>query len=116
MFYRYEAKRPNEPDDAWKGICQAMTPDHSRKTARFLKDPKWYEKNPDTDSRCWFTQFGYDKYHETMEKIIDDCIEWYYELDVRILMTETLEDVVMQGKIQCITVTSTQRCKIKIIR
>lgn len=100
MFYRYEAKRYGS--DEWEGICQAMTPDHRRKIARFMKDPKWYSKNPDADSTCWFTKEGYDKYHRRIEEIIEDCEMYYYPLKVRLLMAKELPNIVMSGKIQAI--------------
>lgn len=99
MFYRYEARRPG---GEWKGICQALTPSHRRKIARFLASPKWYETHPDTDSRCWLTEEGYQKYHEKMEAVIEDCQAYYYPLEVRLKKAETLEHVVLSGKMQCI--------------
>ena len=68
MFYRYEGRRLGQEE--WLGICQALTPDHRRKIARFLKVPKWYNENPNIESESWFTQKGYDQYHERMEEII----------------------------------------------
>ncbi len=104
MFYRYEAW--NEKEQAWEGIFAALTPDHRRKANQFLHNPKWYDNHPDTDSICWFTQLGYDKYHEEIEALIENCIESYYPLKYRILKANKLDNIAMQGKIQCICLVS----------
>jgi len=95
MFYRYEAK--NE-DGKYKGIFSFFDPSQRRYFNRFLKEPKWYEKNPDTDSRCWFTEEGYTKYHAIIEELISES----GNLDVRLLTKNTLDNIVCKGKIQCI--------------
>ena len=105
MFYRYEIKRISTQTGLnvpWENLCKALTPDHRRMIKRFLYEPKWYRDNPDKDSICWFTQYGYDKYHEYIEEIIKDCNDNYYPLKVRLLERRRLKDVVMHGKVQCI--------------
>lgn len=98
MFYRYEAK--NKETNEYEGIFSFFNPSERRYFNRFLKEPKWYEKNPDVESRCWFTEEGYNKYHH----IIDEIISGYngFDKEVRLLTKETLENVVCKGKIQCI--------------
>ena len=103
MFYRYEARRPG--DLTWKGVLQVVTPRHRRRTARFLTSPKWYSQHPDIDTRCWFTQYGYDKYHTEMEAVIEDCRTNYYPLEIRLIQAKTLKNIAMQGKVQCICLT-----------
>lgn len=97
MFYRYEAKNK---DGQYEGIFSFFNPSERRYFNRFLKEPKWYKKNPDVDSRCWFTEEGYNKYHH----IIDEIILGYdgSKGEVRLLTKETLENIVCKGKIQCI--------------
>lgn len=79
-----------------------MTPSHRRKVGRFLSEPKWYSKNPDTDSRCWFTQYGYERYHRQMEEIIEDYLTFNEDVKIRLLKSEEPGRIVMLGKIQCI--------------
>ena len=98
MYYRYEA----EVGSKWVGICQAMTPDHRRKIGRFLHEPKWYGENPDVDSECWFTEYGYNKYHEQMEEVINNCCAYYFPLKTRLRKSNTLDNIAMQSKVQCI--------------
>jgi len=95
MFYRYEAK--NESGQ-YEGIFKFFNPDQRRYFNRFVKEPKWYEKNPNTNSHCWFTDKGYEKYHSVVEKLISEC----HGLEVRLLKKESLENIVCKGKIQCI--------------
>ena len=95
MFYRYEAK--NEHGE-YEGIFSFFNPSERRYFNRFLREPKWYEKNPDVESRCWFTEDGYNKYHH----VIDDLIAWQGGLEVRLLVKETLDHIACKGKIQCI--------------
>lgn len=95
MFYRYEAKNK---DGKYDGIFSFFNPDQRRYFGRFLKEPKWYKKNPDVDSRCWFTEEGYKKYHS----IIDEFISESGLSEVRLLIEDTLDNIVCKGKIQCI--------------
>lgn len=95
MFYRYEAKNEN---GEYEGIFSFFNPSERRYFNRFLKEPKWYEKNPDVNSRCWFTEEGYNKYHH----VIDEIISSYRGIEVRLLTKEILDNVVCKGKIQCI--------------
>lgn len=94
MYYRYEAKKNGEH----VGIFAVLNPDQRRYFARFLKEPEWYKSNPGVDSRCWFTEYGYEKYHH----IIDELIEESGNLEVRVVTKETLPNVVIRGKVQCI--------------
>lgn len=95
MFYRYEAK---DEEGKYKGIFAFFDPDQRRYFNRFLREPKWYKNNPDTDSRCWFTEEGYNKYHS----IIDELISENRLAEVKLLKKEKLENVVCKGKIQWI--------------
>lgn len=95
MYYRYEAK--NQKGE-YEGIFSFLNPSQRRYFNRFLKEPKWYEKNPGVESRCWFTQEGYEKYHS----IIDEMISGDWRLEVRLLTKDTLDNIVCKGKIQCI--------------
>lgn len=95
MFYRYEARNKN---GEYEGIFSFFNPSQRRYFNRFLREPKWYENNPDVDSRCWFTEEGYEKYHS----VIDELICGAGIKDVRLLVKETLDNIVCKGKIQCI--------------
>ena len=101
MFYRYEAL--DKETGRYEGIFSFFNPSQRRYFNRFLKEPKWYEKNPDADSRCWFTEEGYTKYHSVMEYLISGMDGSYREIEnVRILARGTLDNIVCKGKIQCI--------------
>lgn len=95
MFYRYEAKNK---DGDYEGIFSFFNPDHRRYFNRFLREPKWYENNPDIESRCWFTEAGYQKYHH----VIDELIVEAGIQNMRLLTCEHLPNIVCKGKIQCI--------------
>lgn len=95
MYYRYEALNKN---GEYEGIFSFFNPDHRRYFNRFLREPKWYEKNPNIPSRCWFTECGYNKYHH----VIDYLITWAGIKNVRLLQQPTLDNIVCKGKIQCI--------------
>lgn len=103
MYYRYEARRTDVEDGEFKGIFNAFTPSQRRKWY-CLAVPKWYEKNPDVESQAWFTQHGYDKWHEKMEDAIREFLDWFTEgtFEIRLLKKETLENIVFEGKTQCI--------------
>lgn len=95
MYYRYEAKDEN---GEYNGIFTFFDPDQCRYFNRFLKEPKWYSQNPGIESKCWFTEEGYEKYHCIIEELIADAgIE-----NIRLLKEENLENIVRKGKIQCI--------------
>lgn len=100
MFYRYEAKNEN---GKYEGIFSFFDPSQRRYFNRFLKEPKWYKKNPNINSRCWFTEEGYKKYHH----IIDELIEENESLEIRLLIQPTLNNIVLKGKIQCIELVAT---------
>ncbi len=97
MYYRYEAKI--EPDE-WIGVFQIFDPDQRRKWY-CLREPKYYEKNPDIETKAWFTQHGYEKYHEKMDNMLsiykDDP-----DIKIRIVTADALDNIVMLGKTQCI--------------
>jgi len=100
MFYRYEAKNEN---GEYEGIFSFFNSSQRRYFNRFLKEPKWYKKNPNIDSRCWFTEEGYKKYHH----IIDELIEENENLEIRLLIQPTLNNIVLKGQIQCIELVVT---------
>lgn len=104
MFYRYEMR--SSPSDPWKGCFQYFFPDQRRYIARWLKEPKWYQNHPDVDSKCWFTQEGISKYGGMVEEFIEKRLSDMPEGEMRLLQTETLENLVMHGRIQCI-----QKCE-----
>lgn len=94
MFYRYEAMNK---DGEYEGIFSFFNPDERRYFNRFLREPKWYKKNGDKDSRCWFTELGYQKYHHVIEELIVGK-----NLTIRLLTKENLDNIACKGKIQCI--------------
>ena len=95
MYYRYEAREPN---GEWIGIFQHMSPDQRRKWY-CLHIPKYLKEHPDCNSQSWFTEHGYQKWHTKMEETIE---AEFQDLEVRIVIKEMLENVVMKGKTQCI--------------
>ena len=110
MFYRYEVRYTDRTNE-WAGFCQKLSPTGRRKVSRFLSEPKWYRdfyrQNPlSTKTKCWFTQLGFDKYHEAMEEIAKDTTAWYGPIEVRVLKEKHLSNVKMKGKIQCICLFS----------
>jgi hypothetical protein len=97
MYYRYEAKI--EPDE-WIGVFQIFDPDQRRKWY-CLREPKYYEKNPDIETKAWFTQHGYEKYHEKMDNMLS-IYKNDPDIKIRIVTADTLDNIVMLGKTQCI--------------
>ena len=97
MFYRYEAKNK---DGQYVGIFSCFNPSQRRYFNRFLREPKWYKKHPDVDSKCWFTEDGYAKYHSVIEYLIN----WSGNLEVRLLTKDKLDNIACKGKMQCIEV------------
>ena len=103
MFYRYEARRIDSivPSE-WCGIFQHLNPSESRQW-RNLHEPKWYRDHPFQTSQAWFTQHGYDRWHEKMEETLRNNVHYAAgRLEVRLLQKETLNKVVMKGKTQVI--------------
>lgn len=95
MFYRYEALNKN---GEYVGIFSFFNPSQRRYFNRFVKEPKWYEKNLDVPSKCWFTEEGYQKYHEIIDAfIIENNIQ-----NFRLIKKHTISNIVCHGKIQCI--------------
>lgn len=100
MFYRYEVRIGS--DKPWEGGFQCLFPDQLRHIGRYLKEPKWYKNHPDVDTRCWFTQEGFDKYGDLVEEAIKERgVLNYPNGEYRLVKSETLENIVMLGKIQC---------------
>ena len=95
MYYRYEIKN-NKSE--FVGIFSVFNPSQRRYFNRFLKEPKWYKNNPDKKSRCWFTEVGYQKYHTIIENLISEL----RNPEIRLLKMDTLKNIVVNGKIQCI--------------
>ena len=110
MFYRYEAKNK---DGQYKGIFSFFNPSERRYFNRFLKEPKWYKKNPNVNSRCWLTEEGYRKYHHIIDEIISGYNGWrgYEHLKIRLLTKETLDNIACKGKCQCIELVQTEHIK-----
>ena len=99
MYYRYEIRFLTENAE-WKGVFQAFSPSQRRKWY-CLAEPKYYEDHPDVETKAWFTLHGYDKWHGKM----DAMLEQYKndkDIEIRILTAETLDNLVMKGKTQCI--------------
>ena len=95
MFYRYEALNKK---GEYEGIFSFFNPSQRRYFNRFVKEPKWYEKNPSVPSKCWFTEEGYQKYHEIIDGfIIENNIQ-----NFRLIKEHTISNIVCHGKIQCI--------------
>ena len=89
MFYRYEVRIGS--DKPWEGGFQCLLPDQLRHIGRYLKEPKWYK------------QEGFDKYGDLVEEAIKERgILNYPNGEYRLVKSETLENIVMLGKIQCI--------------
>ncbi|MFR3412139.1 MAG: hypothetical protein ACLTS1_06325 [Coprococcus sp.] len=86
-----------------KEVSSVFSLDQLRHIGRYLKEPKWYKNHPDVDTRCWFTQEGFDKYGDLVEEAIKERgILNYPNGEYRLVKSETLENIVMLGKIQCI--------------
>ena len=100
MYYRFEVRR--SANDPWEGCFQYLFPDQRRFLGRWIKEPKWYQKHPFTNSRCWFTQEGFEKYGDLVEEVVKERMENFSEGEMRILKRPKLENIVMHGKIQCI--------------
>lgn len=96
MFYRYEAKK----NGVWYGIFHFFNPDQRRYVNRYFREPKWYKNHPGIDSKCWFTEKGYEKYHAIIDAMIMEC----GNLEIRILEKSTIDHPVCKGRIQWIEV------------
>ncbi len=106
-FYRYECvwmRYPHrtEGTEQWEGIFQFLDPDQRRKWY-CLPVPKWYSQHPNSDSKAWFTEHGFQKYGEKMRKALEHFCELHDEsFVIRLLVAEKLPNLVMTGKTQCI--------------
>lgn len=101
MYYRYEV----ETEDGWEGIFSIANPFQRRYIGRFLKEPSWYSKQKEPwniPSRCWFTEYGFQKYKYLIEEMIADYKSYHRDVNIRILKQETLGKLVMKGKVQVI--------------
>ena len=94
MYYRYEAKKNGQ----FVGIFCVLNPSQRRHFNSILKEPKWYQNNPDKDTRCWFTEEGFLKYHSIIEKFISEIPNF----EIRLIKRENVPNIVMKSKIQCI--------------
>ena len=102
MYYRYEIRFLTENAE-WEGVFQAFNPSQRRQW-HCLAEPKYYENNPDAETRAWFTQHGYEKWHVKMDTIINDFLDAYgrNNYEVRLLKVDILPNIVFKGKTQCI--------------
>lgn len=100
MYYRYEMRE--NKDKPWEGVFSFLDPSQRRFWGRRLINPIWYEKNPGVNSRCWFTELGYEKHHEVMDEMIEDYLYHHPETELRILKEPNIQNIVMNGKVQCI--------------
>ena len=99
MYYRYEVRFLTENAE-WEGVFQAFSPSQRRKWY-CLAEPKYYKNNPDVKTRAWFTQHGYDKWHGKMDAMLEQYKN-ERDIEIRILTAETLNNLVVKGKTQCI--------------
>lgn len=102
MYYRYEMRTGT--NDTWQGCFQFFFPDQRRYIGKWLKEPSWYSKHPDVDSRCWFTEAGFQKYGDMVEQFIQERLDTNPEWEMRLLKTDILQNFAMKGKIQCIEI------------
>ena len=100
MFYRYEIRTAR--DEPWQGCFQFFYPDQCRYIGQWLKEPTWYKKHPETESRCWFTQYGFGKFQDIFEELVQSRLESNPGWEVRLLQAEVLENVAKKGKVQWI--------------
>lgn len=100
MFYRYEIRK--DKDLEWEGVFSCFDPDQRRFWSRLLRDPAWYRTHEDTPSRCQFTEYGYNKYHEIMDEMVEDLLYYRPAVECRILKENELSNIVSRGKVQCI--------------
>lgn len=101
MFYRYEVNKYNELSE-WEGVFSAFNPTQRRRISRWLCEPKWYKKHLKTKSKCWFTDIGFQKYHEQIEKEIEEVLAFHSDWQIRKVENNRLDNLAMLGKIQCI--------------
>lgn len=101
-YYRFEAMHEEHTGGRWVGIFQALNPSERRQWS-CLVTPKWYAENPDVDSKSWFTRYGYEKWHEKMERTIAN-FNFGYRLGwkFRVVTADDLDNLVMRGKTQVI--------------
>ncbi len=109
MYYRFECLLKNEyrntDCEKWDGIFDYMLGD-TLSLWSGLHGPKWYAKNPGRPSKAWFTEAGYKKWHKTMERCIATLLQQYAldDFSVRLVVSPSLGEVGMRGKVQCIEV------------
>lgn len=109
VYYRYIARKTTGPDQEWKGLFQVLPPPIKRKADRFIHEPKWYTTHPNADTRCWLTEYGYERYHEELENLIWETNEWFSPIDYRLIVSRDIENIVMTGKVQCIQFISNKK-------
>lgn len=76
--------------------------DAFQKLRRLLYVPKIFEPNP-ANTRSWFTEYGYQKYKDLIEKILYDANKYPYERDLQLIETEEPGEVLLRGKVQIVT-------------
>lgn len=100
MYYRYEVKIRGK----WEGIFSIADPGWRRRIGRHIKEPSWYGKQKDPCSiptRCWFTEYGYQKYHHLIEEMIEDRSA-FMDVETRLITSPALGTLVSKGKVQVI--------------
>lgn len=102
MYYRYEFKRK---DGSWAGICSLLNPSERRYFNRMIREPKWYSvgNNAERNSTCWLTEEGFRKYGNMIAEMIRKHREWAETPPVRIRTAESLDNLVVRGKIQVVS-------------
>lgn len=104
MYFRYEAKHPTATNNKWVGIFQVFNPDERRQWS-CLREPKWYQNNPQVNSKAWFTEHGYFKWKNKMSLMIEN---FHFGLtdkwEFRLLKKNKLENIVFTGKTQIIQI------------
>lgn len=103
MYYRYEVKMRGK----WEGIFSMAAPGWRRRIGRYIKEPSWYRKQKDPGSiptRCWFTEYGFQKYHHLIEEMIEDHA--FMRVETRLITSPELGTLVSKGKVQVIELCS----------
>lgn len=110
MYYRFEAckaQESSEKKNSWVGIFSVLNPSQRRFIGRTLAEPKWYEKNLNIESKCWFTEKGYEKYKDVLEGMIEEYLLYHPNAKFRVVKKDNLENYAVKGSIQCIEIVET---------
>lgn len=102
MYYRIEACEllNNEWTD-WYGIGQVLCGGENRKAFRGLSVPKCLKTGKYRNTRSWFTDYGWKKYHKQIMEQVNSHSIWI-NIRIRVLKAESLPNLVMRGKTQVV--------------